>query len=67
MRTHRLAALAVVFPFVFSACPNPSAVPAPSASVCTRIADQCKLPNGVLGVCESSGVGEARLACMPQH
>lgn len=65
MHLHRLAALALLP--TLAACPNPSAVPPSAAGVCARIGDQCKLPNGVLGVCERNTLGETRLECMPQH
>lgn len=54
---------------MLTACPTPPAGTETRAPIgeCVKIGTQCRLPDGVLGVCEHATPNEVRLACMPQH
>ncbi len=68
---HLILALMAAVPLlaVLTACPSPPAGTEMRAPIgeCVKIGAQCRLPDGVLGVCEHATPNDARLACMPQH
>jgi len=52
-------------------CPAPSADGGGPVETCTKQFEQCRLPNGPLGVCDRrecrNDESEPCLVCMPQH
>lgn len=52
-------------------CPNGAATSGPKTEVCARVGDQCKLRDGLLGVCVATTEQECEsppcFFCQPQH
>jgi len=59
-----LAALALA---VLPGCPDPATARSEGPAACLKIGAQCKMPNGVLGICDAARPGSAELVCAPQH
>jgi hypothetical protein len=64
----RFVALAFV---MLVSCGKSASPPPPSADQCTKSGEQCKLPNGPLGVCNmepcKDGAAGPCFRCQPQH
>lgn len=58
------AALALAAGLWGPGCPDASQTSAPVGE-CTEIGEQCRLPSGKLGVCNTGG--SQKIECVPQH